>query len=147
HGSSGGAARGVEPRLWRMWTQALHAARDAAPGQRQAPAVVALAAVAAGGARGEGRRAAAPQSSGPDRRAGHAGARQRVRSGSPRARPRDLVSGRRGSARAGGDVSSVKVAVLTASDTRTPETDVSGRVVREALADAGFEVIGARVVP
>lgn len=40
----------------------------------------------------------------------------------------------------------VRVAVVTASDTRTPETDVSGRVVREGLADAGFEVIGARVV-
>jgi molybdenum cofactor biosynthesis protein B len=41
----------------------------------------------------------------------------------------------------------VRVAVITASDTRTPATDVSGRVLREGLADAGFEVIGASVVP
>jgi molybdenum cofactor biosynthesis protein B len=43
-------------------------------------------------------------------------------------------------------LSTVRVAVVTASDTRTPETDVSGRVLREGLADAGFEVIAARVV-
>ena len=44
-------------------------------------------------------------------------------------------------------MSAVRVAVVTASDTRTPETDVSGRVVREGLVAAGFEVIGTRVVP
>jgi molybdenum cofactor biosynthesis protein B len=38
------------------------------------------------------------------------------------------------------------VAVVTASDTRTPETDVSGRVIRDGLAASGFEVIGARIV-
>jgi len=44
-------------------------------------------------------------------------------------------------------VSPVRVAVVTASDTRTPETDVSGRVLAEGLADAGFAVMGTRVVP
>jgi molybdenum cofactor biosynthesis protein B len=43
-------------------------------------------------------------------------------------------------------VSAVRVAVITASDTRTPETDVSGRVLREGLADKGFEVIGTSIV-
>jgi len=42
---------------------------------------------------------------------------------------------------------SVRVAVLTTSDSRTPDTDVSGGVLREGLSAAGFEVVDARLVP
>jgi molybdopterin adenylyltransferase len=36
--------------------------------------------------------------------------------------------------------------VLTVSDTRTPDTDTSGRAIRELLAAAGHEVAGQRIV-
>jgi molybdenum cofactor biosynthesis protein B len=36
--------------------------------------------------------------------------------------------------------------VLTVSDTRTDDTDTSGRAIRELLAEAGHEVIGHRIV-
>lgn len=43
-------------------------------------------------------------------------------------------------------VASVRCAVLTISDTRTPATDTSGRTVRELLEDAGHEVTEQRIV-
>lgn len=36
--------------------------------------------------------------------------------------------------------------VLTVSDTRTPDTDTSGRAIRALLADAGHEVTGSALV-
>src|SRR5256712_3883690 len=36
--------------------------------------------------------------------------------------------------------------VLTISDTKTPETDTSGALIRQLLLDAGHEVIGATIV-
>jgi molybdopterin adenylyltransferase len=36
--------------------------------------------------------------------------------------------------------------VLTVSDTRTPDTDTSGRAIRELLAAAGHEIAGHRIV-
>ena len=36
--------------------------------------------------------------------------------------------------------------VLTVSDTRTPETDTSGRAIRELLSAAGHEIAGQRIV-
>lgn len=44
-------------------------------------------------------------------------------------------------------VEKARVYVLTVSDTRTPETDESGRLIRESLARAGHEVRGHMVVP
>ena len=41
---------------------------------------------------------------------------------------------------------SLRVAVLTASDSRTTANDVSGGVLREGLAAAGFEVVASRLV-
>ena len=41
---------------------------------------------------------------------------------------------------------SVRVAVLTISDTRTPETDTGGDVAQELLVDAGQEVVERRIV-
>ena len=41
----------------------------------------------------------------------------------------------------------VRCAVLTVSDTRTPETDASGALVRERLTAAGHEVVDYRIVP
>jgi molybdenum cofactor biosynthesis protein B len=41
---------------------------------------------------------------------------------------------------------SVGCFVLTVSDTRTPETDTSGRAIRELLAAAGHQPIGASLV-
>ena len=41
----------------------------------------------------------------------------------------------------------LKIAVFTASDTRTPETDESGRVIKEALERAGHVVEHYEVVP
>ena len=41
----------------------------------------------------------------------------------------------------------VRCAVLTVSDTRTPETDTSGGLIRELLAGAGHAVVDARIVP
>ena len=42
---------------------------------------------------------------------------------------------------------SVRCAVLTVSDTRTRETDTSGRAIAEALAAAGHAVLDRRLVP
>src|SRR5437867_9689803 len=36
--------------------------------------------------------------------------------------------------------------VLTISDTKTPETDTSGAVIRKLLLEAGHEVVGATIV-
>ena len=41
---------------------------------------------------------------------------------------------------------SVACFVLTVSDTRTPETDTSGRAIRDLLAGAGHRVAGAAIV-
>jgi molybdenum cofactor biosynthesis protein B len=41
---------------------------------------------------------------------------------------------------------SVGCFVLTVSDTKVPETDTSGRLIRELLAAAGHEVVGATIV-
>jgi molybdenum cofactor biosynthesis protein B len=41
---------------------------------------------------------------------------------------------------------SVPLAVVTVSDTRTPETDVSGRLIRELAEAAGHAVVGYRIV-
>jgi len=42
---------------------------------------------------------------------------------------------------------SVGCFVLTVSDTRTPDTDTSGRAIRELLAGAGHYVVGSALVP
>jgi molybdenum cofactor biosynthesis protein B len=36
--------------------------------------------------------------------------------------------------------------VLTVSDTKTPETDTSGQLIRALLADAGHQVVGSSIV-
>jgi molybdenum cofactor biosynthesis protein B len=36
--------------------------------------------------------------------------------------------------------------VLTVSDTKTPETDTSGALIRKLLLDAGYEVVGSTIV-
>jgi molybdopterin adenylyltransferase len=41
----------------------------------------------------------------------------------------------------------LKIAVLTASDTRTPETDESGRLIKEMLENAGHAVTHYQVLP
>ncbi len=41
---------------------------------------------------------------------------------------------------------SVACFILTVSDTRTPDTDTSGRAIRELLTAAGHEVAGAAIV-
>jgi molybdenum cofactor biosynthesis protein B len=41
---------------------------------------------------------------------------------------------------------SVRCFVLTVSDTRTAETDVSGRAIAQLLAAAGHEVVGSAIV-
>jgi molybdenum cofactor biosynthesis protein B len=41
---------------------------------------------------------------------------------------------------------SVGCFVLTISDTKTAETDVSGRLIRELLEKAGHEVVGSKIV-
>ncbi|MBB6674845.1 MogA/MoaB family molybdenum cofactor biosynthesis protein [Cohnella nanjingensis] len=43
--------------------------------------------------------------------------------------------------------SSVACLVVTVSDTRTPETDKSGRLARELLEGGGYAVIGTKIVP
>src|SRR6266852_6157837 len=45
------------------------------------------------------------------------------------------------------DVRAVVCAVITVSDSRTPETDTSGREIRERLAAAGHIVDSCRIVP
>jgi molybdenum cofactor biosynthesis protein B len=42
---------------------------------------------------------------------------------------------------------SVSCYVLTVSDTRTPETDTSGRAIRDLLESAGHHVAGSSIVP
>ncbi|GIV78888.1 molybdenum cofactor biosynthesis protein MoaB [Litorilinea aerophila] len=41
---------------------------------------------------------------------------------------------------------SVPIAIVTVSDTRTPETDVSGRLIRELAEAAGHVVVDYRIV-
>jgi len=41
----------------------------------------------------------------------------------------------------------VQVAVVTVSDTRTPETDISGQLLREQLASDGHTITFYRIVP
>ena len=41
----------------------------------------------------------------------------------------------------------VRCAVLTVSDTRTPETDTSGRRMRELLIEGRHEVVDSRILP
>jgi molybdenum cofactor biosynthesis protein B len=41
----------------------------------------------------------------------------------------------------------LKVTVLTASDTRTPENDESGRIIREMLEQAGHQVTHYEIIP
>jgi molybdenum cofactor biosynthesis protein B len=41
----------------------------------------------------------------------------------------------------------VRVAILTISDTRTPETDTGGDTVQEVLEATGHEVVGRAIVP
>ncbi|MBB6731043.1 MogA/MoaB family molybdenum cofactor biosynthesis protein [Cohnella zeiphila] len=43
--------------------------------------------------------------------------------------------------------SSVTCLVVTVSDTRTPDTDKSGRLVRDLLEENGYQVAEARIVP
>ncbi len=45
------------------------------------------------------------------------------------------------------DVDSVRCVVVTVSDTRTDETDTSGRRIRELLAGAGHEVTASTIIP
>jgi molybdopterin adenylyltransferase len=46
-----------------------------------------------------------------------------------------------------GNVVTVRCAVITISDTRTPETDQSGQVVRTLLQAAGHELVFYQIVP
>jgi molybdenum cofactor biosynthesis protein B len=49
-------------------------------------------------------------------------------------------------ARAAQEIPSVRVAVVTVSDTRTEETDTSGRLLREMLGADGHTVVFSRIV-
>ena len=49
-------------------------------------------------------------------------------------------------ARAAQEIPSVRVAVVTVSDTRTEETDTSGRLLREMLEADGHTVVFSRIV-
>jgi molybdopterin adenylyltransferase len=40
----------------------------------------------------------------------------------------------------------VPLAIVTVSDTRTPETDTSGKLIRQLVEDAGHLVVGYRIV-
>jgi molybdopterin adenylyltransferase len=51
-----------------------------------------------------------------------------------------------GGAAAHGPRTAARVAVLTASDTRTPENDESGRVLADGLTAAGHQVVARRIV-
>ncbi|NNL67420.1 MAG: MogA/MoaB family molybdenum cofactor biosynthesis protein [Myxococcales bacterium] len=44
-------------------------------------------------------------------------------------------------------VANVATAVITVSDTRTPETDTGGALLAERLAAAGHDVVARRIVP
>jgi molybdenum cofactor biosynthesis protein B len=41
---------------------------------------------------------------------------------------------------------SVPIAIVTVSDTRTPETDTSGKLIRSLVENAGHQVTGYRIV-
>ncbi|MBI5231274.1 MAG: molybdenum cofactor biosynthesis protein MoaB, partial [Coriobacteriales bacterium] len=41
----------------------------------------------------------------------------------------------------------VRIGLLTASDTRTPETDTSGAALRELVEARGWTVVGYELVP
>jgi molybdenum cofactor biosynthesis protein B len=41
---------------------------------------------------------------------------------------------------------SVPIAIVTVSDTRTPETDTSGKLIRKLVEEAGHHVTGYRIV-
>jgi molybdenum cofactor biosynthesis protein B len=43
-------------------------------------------------------------------------------------------------------MSALSIAVITVSDTRTPDTDSSGRLIAETLSQAGHRVAGPRIV-
>lgn len=57
------------------------------------------------------------------------------------------TSARQHEERAAREQGTVRVAVITVSDTRTPDTDTSGGIVREQLAADGHTVAFYRVVP
>ena len=38
-------------------------------------------------------------------------------------------------------------AVITVSDTRTPETDTSGQIIQQLLKDAGHQIVSYQIVP
>jgi molybdenum cofactor biosynthesis protein B len=41
---------------------------------------------------------------------------------------------------------SVPIAIVTVSDTRTPETDTSGKLIRQLIEEAGHQITGYRIV-
>ena len=41
---------------------------------------------------------------------------------------------------------SVPIAIVTVSDTRTPETDTSGKLIRKLVEEAGHQITGYRIV-
>ena len=41
---------------------------------------------------------------------------------------------------------SVPIAIVTVSDTRTPETDTSGKIIRKLVEEAGHRITGYRIV-
>ena len=45
------------------------------------------------------------------------------------------------------DVAATRVAILTVSDTRTAETDTSGKAAQELVARSGHRVVDYRIVP
>jgi molybdenum cofactor biosynthesis protein B len=55
-------------------------------------------------------------------------------------------SARQHEAQAARDIPSVRAAVVTVSDTRTEETDTSGRILRDALAADGHSVSFYRII-
>jgi len=46
-----------------------------------------------------------------------------------------------------GSQGSVSIAIVTVSDTRTPETDKSGQLIRELAEAAGHAIVDYRIVP
>jgi molybdenum cofactor biosynthesis protein B len=56
------------------------------------------------------------------------------------------TSARQHEAQAAKDIPSVRAAIVTVSDTRTEETDTSGRILRDALAADGHTVAFYRIV-
>ncbi len=57
------------------------------------------------------------------------------------------TSARQHEAQAARERPQVHIAVVTVSDTRTAETDVSGRLLREQLAEDGHIIVFSRIVP